>query len=193
MTNDSFISPSGDYRRLRAYQKAECIYDVTYYFAHSHLGKGDRTVDQMVQAARSGKQNIAEGCVASATSRETEIKLYNVARASMQELLADYEDYLRVRELCLWEKDSPKTVQARRVCRMHSDSAFYRERIKVRSPETIANIAIILIHQMDYLMERLIESAKKRFLEKGGIREEMTRARLEYRRKAGGAGSGRKG
>lgn len=186
MATDGFMPQQGNYRKLRAYQKAECIYDVTYYFAHHYLVKGDRTVDQMVQAARSGKQNIAEGSAAATTSRETEIKLYNVAKASLLELLEDYEDYLRVRELERWPKDSPKAMQTRLVCRQHSDSAFFRERIKVRLAETIANIAIILLHQTDYLMERLVESAKRRFLEKGGIREEMTRARLEYRRREEG-------
>ena len=92
-----FLPQKGNYRNLIAYQKAECIYDITYYFAHHFLERNDRTIDQMVQAARSGKQNIAEGCAASTTSAETEIKLVNVARASLQELLIDYEDYLRVR------------------------------------------------------------------------------------------------
>ena len=89
---ETFLKQKGNYRKLIAYQKAECIYDITYYFAHKFLAKGDRTIDQMVQAARSGKQNIAEGCAASTTSSETEIKLINVARASFQELLNDYED-----------------------------------------------------------------------------------------------------
>ncbi len=94
-----FLPLKGNYRNLIAFQKAECIYDVTYYFAHKYLAKGDRTIDQMIQAARSGRQNIAEGCTASTTSKETEIKLLNVAKASLQELLLDYEDYLRVRNL----------------------------------------------------------------------------------------------
>ena len=177
----SFMPQQGDYRKLIVYRKAECIYDITYHFAHAYLEKGDRTVDQMVQAARSGKQNIVEGSQAATASRETEIKLYNVAKASLHELLADYEDFLRVRDMEIWPKDSPKAVRTRAVCRAHADSAYYRGRIKVRSAETTANIAIILIHQVDYLMERLIEAAKRRFLTQGGIREEMTRARLNYR------------
>ena len=95
----TFLPPKGNYRALVLYQKAECLYDITYYFVHNYLGKGDRTIDQMIQAARSGKQNIAEGSAAAATSSETELKLMNVARASFQELLTDYEDYLRVRDL----------------------------------------------------------------------------------------------
>ena len=178
---NAFLPQLGHYEELIAYKKAECIYDVTYFFVNHYLSKGDRTVDQMLQAARSGKQNIVEGSAAATASRETEIKLYNVAKASLQELLADYADYLRVRNLELWHKESPKAVQTRRVCREHPDSAFYRERMEGRSPGAIANIAIVLIHQADYLLARLIDTAKKRFLEEGGIREQMTRARLEYR------------
>ncbi len=99
-----FLKPKGDYRNLLVYKKAECIYDFTFYFTGKYLSKGDRTVDQMVQAARSGKQNIIEGSAASATSRETEIKLFNVAKASFDELLADYEDYLRVRGMETWSE-----------------------------------------------------------------------------------------
>ena len=102
----SLLRPSGDYRSLLSYQKAEQIYDLTYYFCKTYLSCRDRTVDQMVQAARSGKQNIAEGKEAGLTSLEMEIKLINVARASLDELLVDYEDFLRVRKLLLWEKDS---------------------------------------------------------------------------------------
>ena len=161
---DSFMPQLGHYSKLVAYRKAECIYDVTYYFVNNHLAKGS---------------------AAATASRETEIKLYNVAKASLQELLADYGDFLRVRGLELWPKGSPKAEQARRVCKAHPESEFFRERMAVRSAGTIANIAIVLIHQADYLLARLIESAKKRFLEEGGIREQMTRARLEYRKNNG--------
>jgi four helix bundle protein len=106
MTAKGFIPPHGNYRELLSYQKAEVIYDLTYRFCQRFLTKGDRTIDQMVQAARSGKQNISEGSKASGTSKETELKLTNVARASLEELLNDYEDFLRVRELKLWPKDS---------------------------------------------------------------------------------------
>jgi four helix bundle suffix protein len=180
-TND-FIPQKGNYRNLIAYQKAECIYDITFYFANTYLPKGDRTIDQMVQAARSGKQNIAEGAAASTTSSETELKLMNVAKASLQELMMDYEDYLRVRGKEQWQKGDEKFEQARAYCRSHSDSATYREAIKVRNDETIANIAIILIHQTDFLLKRLFDRLKEDFRKNGGIREEMTRARLEYRK-----------
>ena len=181
--NNDFIPLRGAYKKLRAYQVSECIYDITFYFAHHYLKTSDRTVDQMIQAARSGKQNIAEGSAAAATSKETQLKLTNVARASLQELLVDYEDYLRVRELEQWPVDSEKAKQARRYCIAHNDSACYREAIKVRTDETIANIAITLIHQADSLLLKLIEYHKRDFLANGGIKEEMTRARLAARRK----------
>ena len=181
-----FLPNRGNYRNLKAYQKAECVYDVTFHFAHKYLEKGDRTIDQMVQAARSCKQNIAEGSAASTTSREMELKLINVAKASLQELLADYEDYLRVRDKEQWPVSSPKSVQARTVCAKHNDSAYYREAIKIRSDETVANIAITLIHQTDVLLRKLIDRLKKDFVENGGIKEEMYRARTEWRRLNGG-------
>lgn len=136
----------------------------------------------MIQAARSGKQNIAEGSAAATTSKEMELKLTNVAKASLLELLADYEDYLRVRGMEQWDVNSEKSIQAREVCRKHSDSRFYREAIAVRNDETIANIAITLLHQTDALLKKLIEHQKTEFLKKGGIKEEMHRARMEYRR-----------
>lgn len=136
----------------------------------------------MIQAARSGKQNIAEGSAASSTSRETELKLTNVAKASLQELLIDYEDYLRVRNLELWNVNSSKAEQTRMACRKHNDSAYFRKAIAVRSDETIANIAINLIHQTDSLLRKLIDHLKTEFLTHGGIKEEMYAARKEWRR-----------
>ena len=178
----SFLKQRGGYRDLIAYQKAECIYDVTFYFANNYLAKGDRTIDQMIQAARSGKQNIVEGCSASTTSREMEIKLINVAKASLQELLIDYEDYLRVRDLTLWAPNDRRAIHTRDVCKANNDSAYYREIIKRCTDEMIANIAITLIHQTDFLLERLLKNAKQEFIENGGIREEMTKARISYRK-----------
>ena len=180
-TDKSFLPQKGNYRSLIVYQKTECIYDVTFYFAHHFLEKGDRTIDQMVQAARSGKQNIAEGSAASTTSRETELKLMNVAKASLQELLIDYEDFLRVSDLEQWNTSDIRYQKTRAVLRRHNDSAYYREAIKMRSAETTANIAITLIHQADAMLVKLIEKLKQQFLQQGGIREEMTRARLNYR------------
>jgi len=157
------------------------VYDVTFYFAHHYLEKGYRTIDQMVQAARSGKQNIAEGAAAGNTSKETEIKLTNVAKASLQELLVDYEDFLRVRGLKQWQPDDARLAQTKRACAAHNDSEYYRKAMPERSAETIANIAITLIHQTDWLLNKLIEKLEIQFVENGGVKEQMTKARKEYR------------
>ena len=182
MEGREFLPLKGNYRELIAFQKAECIYDITYYFSHTFLEQGDRTRDQMIQAARSGKQNIAEGVTAATTSRESEIKLLNVAKASMHELLVDYEDYLRVNDMEQWLQDDQRAIQCRRVCARHNESSYYREAIRQRNVETIANIAITLIHQADVLIYKLMQRSKQDFLEQGGIREQMTRARLANRK-----------
>jgi four helix bundle suffix protein len=171
-----------NYSSLLCYKKAVVIYDLTYHFCARFIDKKDRTYDQMVQAARSGKQNIAEGVSAATTSRESEIKLLNVAKASLKELLVDYEDFLRVRGLELWPIDDERAIKCRKICAMHNDSAYYRNAVSQRNAETIANIAITLLHQADMLLYKLMERAKSDFLEKGGIREEMTRARLKHRK-----------
>ena len=183
MGNRDFLQQRGNYRDLVAFQKAQCIYDVTYYFAHHYYQSGDRTIDQMVQAARSGKQNIAEGCTDSTMSREIELRLLNVALGSLRELLEDYHDYLRVHDLEIWDIDSEKGIQCRRACLLHNDSAYFRDAIKLRSDETIANIAITLIHQCDTLLRKLMEHCKKDFLQHGSSREEMSRARKSVRKK----------
>ena len=180
MSND-FLDQRGDYHSLIAFKKAECIYDITYHFAHRFLKFGDRTIDQMVQAARSGKQNLAEGYIDGVTSTEMMIKLINVNRGSLHELCLDYEDYLRVRNLQQWSYDDPRCRQTRAFCRTHLDSADYRERIPSRSDETIANIAITLIHQEDILLKGYIEWLKRKFLANGGFKEQMYRARTQYR------------
>ncbi len=180
-TPQPFLPHGGSYKNLIAYQKAECVYDVTFYFAHDYLEKGDRTIDQMVQAARSCKQNIAEGAAAGNTSKEKEIKLKNVAKASLQELLVDYEDFLRVRGLKQWQPDDARLAQTKRACAAHNDSEYYRKAMPERSAETIANIAITLIHQTDWLLNKLIEKLEIQFVENGGVKEQMTKARKEYR------------
>lgn len=179
--DNSFLRQKGNYRELLSYRKAETLYDITYHFVNRFLQKGDRTIDQMIQAARSGKQNIVEGSAASSTSRETEIKLVNVAKASLQELLVDYEDYLRVRKLPQWQSGDSQFEQTRTYCSRHNDTADFTDKLPERSDIAIANIAIILIKQIDYLLFRQIEALKKAFLEQGGIKEEMTRARKNYR------------
>ena len=186
MTDRDFIRQDNNYRTLKAFQKAECVYDVTYYFANRFLQKGDRTIDQMVQAARSGKQNLAEGNIDGVTSKEMELRLTNVNRASLHELLLDYEDYLRVRGLEQWPYNDQRCVQTREFCKRHLDSAVYREKIKDRSDETIANIAITLIHQEDYMLRKLIDRLQDDFVKNGGIKERMYQARINYRNRSGG-------
>jgi four helix bundle suffix protein len=185
MNPEGFIPPHGNYPELLSYQKAEVVYDITFRFCHKFLKKGDRTIDQMIQAARSGKQNISEGSEASGTSKETEIKLTNVARASLGELLLDYSDFLRVRDFLLWDKDSKEARYVRRLGnKPHVTYESFREFIETRPPEIIANIAICLIHQANYLLDQQIRRLEKDFIKVGGLRERMTHARLQHRNKA---------
>ncbi|MBQ2074478.1 MAG: four helix bundle suffix domain-containing protein [Muribaculaceae bacterium] len=179
--SEKLIRHSGNYRKLLSYQKTEVIYEMTFYFCHTYLKLGDRTIDQMVQAARSGKQNIVEGCAASATSAKTEIKLLNVAKASLQELLEDYIDYLRTRNHRQWEEESQEWVAMRKLGREHNDAAFFMKICRTRPPETIANMAIILIMQADYLLYKQLERLEKDFVENGGFSEKMARIRREQR------------
>ena len=177
---DRLLPPRGDYQTLHSFQKAEVIYDLTFRFAHRYLSKGDRTVDQMIQSARSGKKNILEGSKAALTSKETEIKLTNVGRASLEELLDDYKDYLRARDLKIWDKDAKEALYVRRLGRKTPQTyELYREFVETRSPEVIANIAICLIHQANYLIDQQLRRLERDFLEQGGLRERMTRARLK--------------
>lgn len=183
MKNEELISRTGNYKTLLSYQKSEAIFDITYYFCHKYLSKGDRTIDQMIQAARSGKQNIVEGSSASAVSKETEIKLTSVAKASLHELLVDYEDYLRTRNHRQWEEDSIELLKMREVGKTHNDTTYYMNLISTRPPETIANISIVLIKQTDYLLYRQLKKLEEDFLNQGGFKEKMTRMRIEKRNK----------
>lgn len=171
------VKRTGNYRDLLCYRKAETIYDITYLFANKFFKPSDRTIDQMVQAARSGKQNIIEAYAASVTSVETELKLFGVAKSSLKELLADYEDYLRTRNLEQWSEDSEKFKKAQQLGKEHDDSEFWMDIVATRSDETIANIAIILLHQTDYLLYRFMEKVVEKFEKDGGIREKLSRLR----------------
>ncbi len=179
-----FIPKHGGYKNLLSYRKTLIIYDATVCFCSRFLTIGDRTIDQMIQAARSGKQNIIEGNMASATSKETEIKLLNVARASLEELLEDYHDFLRVRQLQLWDKDSNAAGAVRKLA-YNKDESYetYRDYIENRTPETAANIIICLVNQANYLLNQQIRKLEKNFLAEGGIRERMYKARKEMRGK----------
>jgi four helix bundle suffix protein len=166
-----------------SFQKAEVIYDITFRFAHKFLSRGDRTVDQMIQSARSGKKNILEGSKAGLTSKETEIKLTNVARASLEELLDDYLDYLRARDLAIWDKESKQALYVRQLGRQTPQTfEAYRNILETRSAEVVANMAVCLIHQCNTLLDGQLRRLGEDFLAQGGLRERMTRARLGTRR-----------
>ena len=177
-----FIPPHGNYQKLLSYRKAEIIYDLTWIFCQRFLSNSDRTVDQMIQAARSGKQNIAEGSMASGTSKETEIKLTNVARSSLAELQIDYDDYLRTRNLNHWLPDS---IEALYIRKLSARQDFNFDSVKpfavTRPAEVVANIALCLIHQATFLLERQLRKLEAEFVEHGGLRERMTKARLSAR------------
>ncbi|MBP3763727.1 MAG: four helix bundle suffix domain-containing protein [Bacteroidales bacterium] len=177
-----FLPQRGHYRQLRVYHVTEALYDLTYLFCRRFLPPhGDRTVDQMVQAARSGKQNIAEGNQAATTSSETEIKLTNVARASIEELLADYEDYLRTRSLPQWDRHHPRFEPLRRWASSNTFLLEYTPKAASMTDEELANLCITLCHQTIYMLGRLLRTQQERFVTQGGIREQMTAARLGYR------------
>lgn len=178
---NELIPHSGNYKNLLSYQKTDVIYQITFDFCSRFLSKGDRTVDQMIQAARSGKQNIIEGCAASSTSAKTEIKLVNVAKASLKELLEDYEDYLKTRHHTQWGKGSIEYETMRKLGREHNDADFFMALTATRPAETIANMAIILINQADYLLFKQLERLEKDYLEKGGFSERMYTLRRKNR------------
>lgn len=179
-----FILPHGGYQQLLSYQKAGIVYEATVRFCERFLIKPDRTIDQMVQAARSGKQNIVEGSMCSGTSKKMEIKLTNVARASLEELLEDYRDFLRIRNLRLWDKNSKEVQYVRKLGANRKVSyETFKPFIETRDAEVVANIIICLIHQTNYLLDRQIRQLEKAFLEEGGLTERMMKSRLEARKK----------
>jgi four helix bundle suffix protein len=184
MRQDGFIPRHGGYRNLLTYRKSEIIYDATVYFTRRFFDRRDRTVDQMVQAARSGKQNIIEGSMASATSKETEIKLTNVARASLEELLADYRDFLRAHGYAEWDAAHPYALRLRELNQQHeADYQTFRKGIEHEDPAISANVIIGLIRVCSFLLERQLRAIEREFLEQGGLRERMTRARIQQRKK----------
>ena len=185
----SLIPKNGGFRKLKSFQIAQLSYDVTVRFCDRYVEKRSRTHDQMVQAARSGKQNIVEGCMASGTSKETEIKLINVARASLEELLEDYRDSLRTGNHKLWEKNSNEALFVRKLAyesheshESHESYETYKKFIETRPVETVANILICLINQCNYLLDRQIKKLEQDFLKIGGLREAMYNARLKYKK-----------
>jgi len=179
-----FIPIHGGYRSLLTYQKSEIVYDGTTYFTKRFFNRFDRTIDQMMQAARSGKQNIAEASMASGTSKEMEIKLTNVARASLEELLIDYDDFLRTNKLPRWEKDHKLVVRLRELNKIpNANYDTFKKAIENDSPEICANVMIGLIKVVRYLLSKQIQSLERAFIHEGGLKERMARERIEERNK----------
>ncbi len=182
----SLIPPHGGYRKLRSFQAAQLVYDATIIFCSRFVDRHSRTYDQMVQAARSGVQNIAEGSMASATSRKTELKLTGVARASLEELLLDYEDFLRQRGLRQWDKGSAEALAIRQ--KYLSDRSDQSDKsdtygIRIKTAEQTANTLICLINQASYLLGKQLLALEERFIKQGGFTERLYKARTEERRK----------
>ncbi len=187
------LRPSGGYRKLRSFQAATVVYDATVSFCNRFMDKRSRTVDQMVQTACSGRQNIAEGSRATATSSQTELRLVNVARASLDELLLDYEDFLRQRGLAQWGKDDPPAREVRAVGKRldptdrsdrtdRTDGEAYARWLENKDPAIVANAVICLIHQTNYLLDQQIAGLERQFVEGGGYSEQLAAARLERRK-----------
>lgn len=177
---DGFIDPHGGFRNLKSYQMAEIVYDATVVFCDRWVGRRSRTHDQMVPAAHSGKQNIAEGSVASGTSKKIELKLVGIARASLEELLLDYQDFLRQRNLALWGKDDSRSQKIRKLA-CASDRS-YKTYIQGSSAEVASNVLICLIHQSNYLPDQQLRQLEKRFLDQGGFTERLYNARQSRRK-----------
>ena len=180
---DNLIPAHGGYRGLKSFQQAELVYDATVKFCDRFIDRRSRTHDQMVQAARSGRQNIAEGSQASGTSKKFELKLVGVARASLEELLLDYEDFLRQRDLQLWGKDHPTAQIVRRLAYEKNRSYMtYRTYVEEEPAEIAANVVICLIHQTNYLLDQQLRQLEKAFVHEGGFTERLYRTRSKIRR-----------
>jgi four helix bundle suffix protein len=179
--SDGFIPPHGGYEKLHSYQKSLIVFLATYYLVKRWVRMGSRTRDQMEQSARSGKQNIVEGSLASATSKQTEIHLTNVARASIGELLEDYKDFLRLRGLPIWSKDDPCMLPMRALGTDDATYETYRTHVESDDPEVVGNVMVCLCTQTGYLLDQQIRELEQAFLKEGGIRERMTQARLAAR------------
>lgn len=178
---EEFLRQKGNYRELRCFQLAEHLYDITFVFCERFISPNDRTKDQMIQAARSIKQNIAEGSCAGTMSTQSEMFLTNVGKSSQQELLLDYEDYLITRGLCKWSIGDKRLDNVRSNLRQKMSREFMINKAKDWNDETLANVALTLVHQCDKMLAGLLNYQKHQFLQKGGIKEQMTKARIEAR------------
>lgn len=179
--NKPVLRKQANWEDLFFYQKAVVLYQMTFVFTKRFLQKGDRTIDQMVQAARSGKQNIVEGSADGVTSTEMELKLLNVARSSIKELKEDYEDYIVSRSLTRWETKHERYDAMLKFCRSHNKLEEYQPFFEKWTDEEISNIALTLCHMVDKMMTTYQQQLEKQFVEEGGIKERMTAARLGYR------------
>lgn len=173
------IPPHGGYRNLKSYQSAEIIYDLTIKFCE-HWIRSWKLREQMTGAARSGKQNIAEGCQVSGTSKKSELKLIGVARGSLEELLQDFEDFLRQQDLPLWGKNHPSAQKVRALA-YERNRSYTTYRTYISSAESAANMLLCLIHQANYLLDQQLRTLEKEFLEKGGFTERLYQARKTYK------------
>ena len=181
---DGVIDPHGGFRNLKSYQMSEIVYDGTTAFCDRWIVHRSRTHDQRVQATRSGKQNIAEGSMASGTSKKFELKRVGVARARLEELLLDYQDFLRQRKLSLWQKNHPQAQQIRKLAYASNRSyTTYKSYIEGAPPEVAANALICLTHQANFLLDRQLRQLEKQFIDHGGFTEKLYRARKTARRR----------
>lgn len=182
MDKPEFAKPKTSYRKLRCYQKGVAIYDLTRLFLKNHIPPRDRTNDQMLQSARSGKTNIVEGRSDAAVSLEMEIKLYGVAIGSLEELLNDYEDYMRTYNIPIWNRSHPRFEKMRNFCKSNNKTEVYVPLYSKLNDEKFCNMMLTLINQNLTMTRKLYELVKDDFLKFGGIREQMYRARIEYRK-----------
>ena len=185
MTQPTFIPKFGGYEKLLSYQKSRVVYKGTVYFIKRWVPRCSRTIDQMEQAARSGKQNIVEGSLASAVSKETEIKLTGVALASLGELLEDYRDFLYVRDIDEWTPAHPYAQHLSQLCRTpDANYETFRKGIEHDDPAICANVLGGLTRVTLRLLDGQLDRLERDFVTEGGLRERMTRARLEFRNQA---------
>ena len=182
MNQPTILLPHSGYKNLIVYEKSDIIYQGTVLFCQRFLPRhGDRTVDQMTQAARSCKQNIAEGSAAAATSLETQLKLTNVARATLDELLEDYLDYLKANGFSEWEMNSEKKTAARNYAVSHPHWEEWKSIFETRSAAVVCNLMIVFIQQSRYLLDRMLKWQEQDFTKHGGVRERMYSARSAER------------
>ena len=181
--SENILPPHGGYRSLLTFQKAEIIYDGTVFFCRQHLPRFDRTIDQMVQAARSGKQNIAEASMASGTSKEMEIKLTNVARASLEELILDYEYFMRTHNIPTWERTHPFSKRFDQLNRTpNANYQTFKKAIENPDLQIVTNVLRSLINVTTYLLKKQIATLEKQFIKDGGFKEKMYKARINYKK-----------